>query len=52
MVNNRYNDTDITIGMVGLWEFFDEPQPQLLYALLPEHTGKGIADEASCNTSL
>jgi ribosomal-protein-alanine N-acetyltransferase len=43
----RYNNSDVTIGMAGLWEFFDEPQPQLLYALLPEHTGKGIADEAS-----
>jgi ribosomal-protein-alanine N-acetyltransferase len=43
----RYNDHDETIGMVGLWEFFEEPQPQLLYALLPEHTGKGIATEAS-----
>jgi ribosomal-protein-alanine N-acetyltransferase len=43
----RYNDSEVRIGMVGLWEFFDEPQPQLLFALLPEHTGKGIAVEAS-----
>ena len=43
----RYDGSDDTIGMVGLWEFFEEPQPQLLYALLPEHTGKGIAAEAS-----
>jgi ribosomal-protein-alanine N-acetyltransferase len=33
--------------MVGLWEFFDEPRPQLLYALLPDYLGKGIAAEAS-----
>ena len=35
------------IGYVGLWCFFDEDQPQLLYALLPEHTGNGYATEAS-----
>ena len=34
-------------GMVGLWEFFAEPRPQLLYALLPDYVGKGIAAEAS-----
>jgi ribosomal-protein-alanine N-acetyltransferase len=36
-----------TMGIVGLWEFFDEAQPQLLYALLPDFIGKGIAAEAS-----
>ncbi|KAA3624020.1 MAG: N-acetyltransferase [Bacteroidetes bacterium] len=35
------------VGYVGLWYFFDENQPQLLYALLPEYTGKGYATEAS-----
>nr|WP_255518006.1 GNAT family N-acetyltransferase [Fulvivirga sp. M361] len=35
------------MGYVGLWCFFDEDQPQLLYALLPEHTGNGYATEAS-----
>lgn len=35
------------IGFTGLWHFFDEAQPQLLYALLPEYTGRGFASEAS-----
>lgn len=35
------------IGFTGLWHFFDEEQPQLLYALLPNYTGKGYAQEAS-----
>lgn len=34
------------IGFVGLWYFFDEPQPQLIYALLPNATKKGYATEA------
>lgn len=35
------------IGFTGLWHFFDEEQPQLLYALLPGFTGYGYATEAS-----
>ncbi len=35
------------IGYVGLWYFFNEPQPQLIYALLKEYTKKGYAQEAS-----
>lgn len=35
------------IGFVGLWYFFDEKQPQLVYALLPETTEKGYATEAA-----
>jgi [ribosomal protein S5]-alanine N-acetyltransferase len=35
------------VGIVGLWKFFDEAQPQLFYALLPEYTGVGYATEAS-----
>ncbi|MEA5595971.1 GNAT family N-acetyltransferase [Rivularia sp. UHCC 0363] len=35
------------IGFVGLWYFFDEKQPQLVYALLPEATKKGYATEAA-----
>ncbi len=31
----------------GLWYFFEEEQPQLVYALLPEATQKGYATEAS-----
>ena len=35
------------IGYVGLWFFFGEPQPQLIYALLKPSTKKGYAYEAS-----
>jgi [ribosomal protein S5]-alanine N-acetyltransferase len=35
------------IGVVGLWYFFAEAQPQLLYALLPESTKQGYATEAA-----
>lgn len=35
------------IGFVGLWYFFDEEQPQLLYGLLPDFKGYGYATEAS-----
>lgn len=35
------------IGFAGLWNFFDESYPQLMYALLPDFTGKGYAKEAS-----
>ena len=35
------------IGYAGLWHFFDESQPQLLYVLLPQYSGKGYATEAS-----
>jgi [ribosomal protein S5]-alanine N-acetyltransferase len=35
------------IGFTGLWHFFDEGQPQLLYALLPNHTKHGYAKEAA-----
>ncbi len=37
---------DTTLGFVGLWYFFDEPQPQLIYGLLPTYTSKGYATEA------
>jgi len=36
-----------TIGFVGLWYFFEEAQPQLVYALLPKALKKGYATEAS-----
>jgi ribosomal-protein-alanine N-acetyltransferase len=39
-------ETEI-IGFVGLWYFFDQEQPQLIYALLPEATKKGYATEAA-----
>lgn len=35
------------IGFVGLWYFFEETQPQLVYALLPHATKKGYATEAA-----
>lgn len=35
------------IGFAGLWYFFAEKQPQLVYALLPEATKKSYATEAS-----
>lgn len=35
------------IGYTGLWYFFDEPQPQLLYALLEKFTGQGLATECA-----
>jgi [ribosomal protein S5]-alanine N-acetyltransferase len=35
------------IGIVGLWYFFEEIQPQLVYALLPQTTLKGYATEAA-----
>ena len=35
------------IGFCGLWYFFDESQPQLVYGLLPAHTKMGFAAEAS-----
>lgn len=40
-------DEKETIGFVGLWCFFEEEQPQLVYALLPHATQKGYATEAS-----
>jgi [ribosomal protein S5]-alanine N-acetyltransferase len=35
------------IGFVGLWYFFEEKQPQLIYALLPEALKQGYATEAA-----
>ncbi len=35
------------MGYSGLWYFFEELQPQLIYALLPEFTGQGYATEAA-----
>lgn len=35
------------LGFTGLWFFFDEPQPQLLYGLLPAYWGNGYATEAA-----
>ena len=35
------------MGFVGLWYFFNETQPQLIFGLMPDFTGKGYATEAS-----
>jgi ribosomal-protein-alanine N-acetyltransferase len=40
-------ETKAMIGLSGLWIFFEEKQPQLLYALLPQYTKFGYAKEAS-----
>ncbi|MEG4278609.1 GNAT family N-acetyltransferase [Microcoleus sp. MON1_C1] len=41
------NTEQEVIGFVGLWYFFEEEQPQLVYALLPTATKKGYASEAA-----
>lgn len=41
------NTEQEVIGVVGLWYFFEEEQPQLVYALLPTATKKGYATEAA-----
>lgn len=40
------NEQEI-IGFTGYWQFFDPPQTQLLYGLLPEYWGQGLATEIS-----
>lgn len=35
------------IGLAGLWYFFEEAQPQLIYALFEHFGGQGYATEAS-----
>ncbi|MEM7183287.1 MAG: GNAT family N-acetyltransferase [Spirochaetota bacterium] len=40
-------DSKEIIGYVGLWYFFAEKQPQLIYALLEAFTGRGYATEVS-----
>lgn len=43
----RINGESEVIGFVGLWYFFDEEQPQLIYAMLPKALKKGYATEAA-----
>lgn len=38
---------DPIIGFVGFRPFFDPPELQLLYGLLPSHWGRGLATEAA-----
>src|SRR5688572_15547362 len=40
-------ETHHVMGFTGLWQFFEDGQPQLLYALLPQYTGFGYAIEAA-----
>lgn len=35
------------VGFTGLWHFFEESQPQLIYGLLPAFTKQGYAVEAA-----
>lgn len=39
--------SDTVMGFTGLWYFFGEPHPQLLYGILERYTGKGYASEAA-----
>ncbi|BBC26491.1 GCN5-related N-acetyltransferase [Pseudanabaena sp. ABRG5-3] len=43
----KINSESEIIGFVGLWYFFEEEQPQLVYALLPKAIKKGYATEAA-----
>lgn len=40
-------DEEEHVGFAGLHDFFNETQPQLVYALLPQFSGKGLATEAA-----
>ncbi|MEM9897408.1 MAG: GNAT family N-acetyltransferase, partial [Bacteroidota bacterium] len=40
-------ETDELIGYSGLWYFFEEKQPQLIYALFKQYTKNGFALESS-----
>lgn len=43
----RTNHDSEAMGLVGLWYFFNEEQPQLLYALRPNALKQGYATEAA-----
>jgi [ribosomal protein S5]-alanine N-acetyltransferase len=43
----RRRDDDRVLGFVGFREFFQPPQLQLVYGLLPAAWGEGLATEAS-----
>lgn len=43
----RLSGEDRIVGFVGFREFFDPPQLQLLYGLLPEYWGRGLATEVA-----
>ena len=39
--------TTETIGFVGLWPFFGESQPQLIYGIMPDFVRRGFAMESA-----
>ncbi|MEM9392107.1 MAG: GNAT family N-acetyltransferase, partial [Bacteroidota bacterium] len=39
-------ESEKVIGYTGLWYFFGEPQPQLIYIVLKSYTKRGYATEA------
>lgn len=43
----RFPDATAIIGFVGFREFLNPPRLQLLYGLLPEYWGRGLATEAA-----
>ncbi len=43
----RPSDGSEIIGFVGFRPFFDPPELQLLYGLLPDHWGRGLATECA-----
>lgn len=43
----RRAEATVIIGFVGFREFFEPPEPQLLYGLLPSYWGHGFATEAA-----
>ena len=43
----RLQGTEAIIGFVGFRPFFDPPELQLLYGLLPAYWGRGLATEAA-----
>ncbi len=45
----RLKDQKPIIGFAGFREFFDPPQLQLLYGLLPAFWGQGLATEAAAS---
>lgn len=43
----RPHEASSIVGLVGFRYFFEPPQLQLLYLLLPSHWGRGLATEAA-----
>ncbi|MEO1514781.1 MAG: GNAT family N-acetyltransferase [Bacteroidota bacterium] len=39
--------SNAVLGYTGLWYFFEESQPQLIYILREIHTGRGLATECA-----